>query len=129
MAKHNDTGKIGEDIAERFLKSLDFEIIERNFWRPYGEIDIVSRERNGKYRFIEVKTVSWETGKPISHGTVRPEENMHPKKIKRMMKVIESYILAKGIDEDWQFDVLAVYLDQSNKKAKIRHLENVILGS
>jgi len=131
--KHNDLGKLGEDIAERFLLSNGLETIERNFWRPYGEIDIVSRESNGKIHFVEVKTVSWETPKSsqtVSHETRhRPEDNVHPQKVKRMMRVIESYILSKNLEADWQFDVLAVYVDQKNKKSKIRKLENIILGS
>lgn len=132
MAKHNEVGKLGEDIAARFLESKALKTVERNFWRPYGEIDIISRETSGKYRFIEVKTVSWETdsaGKNVSHETYRPEENVHPQKIRRLMRIIESYILLKSIEDEWQFDVVAVYLDRIRKKAKVRHIENVILGS
>lgn len=129
MAKHNELGKIGEDLAVRFLEGKGFKTIERNFWRPYGEIDVVSCENSGKYRFVEVKSVSWETGRGVPHGTYRPEENVHPQKVKRLMRVIESYILARSIEEDWQFDVVAVYVDRENKKARIRHLENVVLGT
>jgi|SRR6185295_15310722 len=132
MAKHNDTGRIGEDIAAKFLRGKGFEIVTQNFRKPYGEIDIVSRERGGAYRFVEVKTVSWESSreqKSVSHGTYRPEENVHPQKVQRLMRVIESYIQSHNIDTDWQFDVVAVYLDQVNKKAKVRHLENVVLGT
>ena len=131
MAKHNEVGRIGEDIASRFLSEKGLKVVERNFRRPYGEIDIVSRESSGIYRFVEVKTVSWETGEPgVSHETgYRPEENMHPQKVKRLMRVIESYILFRSIEEDWQVDVIAVYLDREAKRAKVRHLENVVLGS
>ncbi|MDE2079348.1 MAG: YraN family protein [Patescibacteria group bacterium] len=131
MAKHNEVGRIGEDIASRFLSEKGLKVVERNFRRPYGEIDIVSRESSGIYRFVEVKTVSWETGElGVSHETgYRPEENMHPQKVKRLMRVIESYILFRSIEEDWQVDVIAVYLDREAKRAKVRHLENVVLGS
>ncbi len=134
MAKHNEVGKLGEEIAARFLKEKGLKVIGMNFWRPYGEIDIVSRENTGKYRFVEVKTVSWETPEVrtgVPHGTegYRPEENVHPQKIKRLMRVIEAYVLTKGIEDEWQFDVVAVRLDRKNKRAKVRHLEDVILGS
>ena len=121
MAKHNDVGKIGEDLAVNFLESHGFKTVERNFWKPYGEIDIVSREKSGKYRFIEVKTVSHET-------SYRPEENMHPQKIRRLMRVVEVYLVSHGISNDWQFDLLCVYLNHQTKEAKIKHLENIILG-
>jgi putative endonuclease len=130
MAKHNKVGKVGEDIAVMFLEGKNLKTVERNFWRPYGEIDIISREMSGKYRFIEVKTVSWETdGSHVSHENYRPEENVHPQKVRRLMRIIESYILFKGIEDEWQFDIVAVFLDQKNKKAKVRHLEDVILGT
>ena len=132
MAHHNITGSIGEMVAEDFLRQKGFEIVSKNYRKPYGEIDIVSREKTGKYRFIEVKTVSWETsrGEPetVSHETHRPEENVHPAKVRRLMNVIQAYVLSHKV-EDWQFDVIAVYLDQKSKQAKVRHLENVILGS
>jgi len=37
-------GDIGENIACDFLKSRGFEIIERNYLRKWGEIDIVTRK-------------------------------------------------------------------------------------
>lgn len=123
MAKHNETGKVGEDLAVKFLENKGFETISRNFWKPYGEIDIVSREKTGKYRFIEVKTVSC-----VPHGTYRPEENMHPQKIRRLMRVIEVYLISHGTIQSWQFDLVCVYLDQEKKTARIKHIEDIVLG-
>ena len=129
MARHNFLGSEGEKIAAEFLENKGFEIVSVNFRRPYGEIDIISRETSGEYRFIEVKTVSWETAQDgVPHETYRPEENMHPMKAKRLMRVIQAYIAQYRV-EDWQFDVIAVFLDQKKKLAKVRHLENVILGT
>lgn len=137
MAKHNELGKIGEDIASDFLTNKGFKIITRNYRKPYGEIDIVVKDQIGVLRFIEVKSVSWETGGASSPsvsyetdmGSYRPEENVHPMKIKRLLRVIEEYLVAKDIEGDWQFDVVAVYVDSRTKTAKVRHIENIVLGS
>ncbi len=48
-------GEWGEDIAVNFLRRHKFEIIERNFYTDYGEIDIVAKS-GGDYYFVEVKT-------------------------------------------------------------------------
>ena len=120
MAKHNETGRIGEDIAARYLERKGFQIVSKNFFKPYGEIDIVSREKSGKYHFVEVKTVS--------HETYRPEENMHPQKVRRLMRVVEVYLVSHGITDEWQFDLACVYLDQIKRTAKVKYLENIILG-
>ena len=127
----------GEVVAADYLRGLGWTIVTRNFRRPYGEIDIVARETNGKLVFVEVKTVSWETSKHQSRGVGvpygtdvhRPEDNVHPQKLKRLSRTIEAYLLTKHYDDDWRFDVIAVYLDPKTKAAKIRHLEDVSIGA
>ncbi|MES2014819.1 MAG: YraN family protein [Patescibacteria group bacterium] len=132
MAKHNEVGALGEKVAGEFFERKGFKVISRNYRKPYGEIDLVI-EKSNKICFVEVKTVSWETGKDrefgVSHETHRPEDNVHPMKIKRLLRVIEAYLVSHEIDSEWQFDIVAVYLDQKTKIAKVRHLENIILGS
>ncbi len=131
MAKHNQTGKVGEDVATEFLQGKGLKVIGRNYSKPFGEIDLIVLDKQKKLRFIEVKTVSWGTLPQgtlnVSHETPHPEENIHPQKIERLKRVIQVYLVSHGITEEWQFDVVAVFLDQANKKAKVRHLEDVIL--
>ncbi|MBY0539541.1 YraN family protein [Patescibacteria group bacterium] len=128
MAKHNEIGRIGEKVAEEYLVSKGHTILSRNYRKPYGEIDLVSR-KDECVHFVEVKSVSWETGESAVSERHRPEENVHPQKIKRLLRTIESYILERNVVGDWQFDVIAVYLDEKTKTAKVRFLENVVLGS
>jgi|SRR3989344_2032763 len=52
-------GKLGEDIACKFLVKRKFKIVERNYRKPWGELDIVA-EKNHTLHFVEVKTVSRE---------------------------------------------------------------------
>ena len=130
MAKHNEIGAIGELVAAEFLESKGQRILDRNFRRPYGEIDIVSRGTGGRVHFVEVKSVSHGTATNGGLGEhFRPEENVHPRKIERLMRVIQTYLLQKDVESEWQFDVIAVYLDEQTKTAKIRYLENIVLGS
>jgi Holliday junction resolvase-like predicted endonuclease len=51
------TGDLGEDIAERFLMKQGYRIVERNYLRKWGEIDIIAK-KDGKLYFVEVKTVT-----------------------------------------------------------------------
>ena len=131
MAIHNEIGKIGEDIASKFLQKKRQKVICRNYWKPYGEIDIVSCENNNLH-FVEVKTVSCEIGgkgdPSVSHETYRPEENVHPQKLKKLSRVIQNYLISHETGNNWQFDVIAVYLDTKNKKAKVKYLEDIIIG-
>ncbi|GMQ95271.1 MAG: YraN family protein [Patescibacteria group bacterium] len=121
-------GKIGEDIACKFLVKRGFEVVGRNYWKKWGEIDIIARKR-GTTHFVEVKTVSCENLQNVSHDSYRPEENIHPRKLKRLSRTIQTYLLEKNIaeDADWQFNAVVVFLDRRAKIARMRFLENIIL--
>ena len=121
------TGEIGENIAVKFLVKHDFVILDRNYTKKWGEIDIVARKGEKLY-FIEVKSVSHDLPANSGPGTSRPEDNMHPWKLKRLSRVIQTYMISKKLDEvEWQVDLLVVYLDLENKKARVKVVKDIIL--
>lgn len=117
-------GNIGEKLACQFLMKRGFKIVAQNYLKPWGEIDIVTT-RDRVYHFIEVKTVKVTLGE-VTQETFRPEENVHPKKLERMYRTIETYIAERGIDADWQIDVVTVKIDQEQKRAQIEIIENIV---
>ena len=130
-------GEIGENIAVRFLVKHGFSILDRNYTKKWGEIDIVA-EKTNKLHFIEVKSVSRETLNtfiPKSYNDSderyqhRPEDNMHPWKLKRLSRTIQTYLLSKKIpdEKEWQVDLLVVYLCQKEKKARVKVVSDIIL--
>ncbi len=132
-------GDIGEEVTCKYLEKKGYKVLERNYWKPWGEIDIVA-EKPDFISFIEVKSVSREPVKVVSgdvtrepegyiRGGVRPEENMHPAKIKRLHRAIQTYLLDHKVPEsrNWQIDLACVYLDFSAKRAHVELLENIIL--
>ncbi|HEV7702367.1 MAG TPA: YraN family protein [Candidatus Paceibacterota bacterium] len=124
-------GEIGENIAEKFLVKQGFFVIDRNYTKKWGEIDIVAQKDNKLY-FIEVKSVSsFSLAEDVPHETddYRAEDNMHPWKMKRLSRTIQTYLLNKNIDDemDWQVDLLVVYLDLKNKKSKVKVVSDIIL--
>jgi putative endonuclease len=127
------TGNLGEDLACRFLMKHRFSIVERNYLKKCGEIDIVAKI-DEKLHFIEVKSVSCETipdvsGETNSNVNFRPEDNVHPWKLQRLAKTIQIYLSENNIshETDWQFDVVMVYIDKKRLISKINMLENVVL--
>ncbi|MDP3785203.1 MAG: YraN family protein [bacterium] len=119
-------GYIGEELASMFLMKRGFKIIERNYRKKWGELDIVA-EKNGILHFVEVKALSSNlaTGLP----NYRPEDAVRAWKKKRMARAIRTYLLDRKISDetDFQIDIAAVFIDFTHKKARIRMLENVIL--
>lgn len=130
------TGEIGENIAVKFLMKHNFSILDRNYTKKWGEIDIVAEKRSKLY-FVEVKSVSRETLDtfiPKSYDDSderyehRPEDNMHPWKLKRLARVIQTYLMSKRLDEkEWQLDLLVVYMCLKDKKARIKVVKDIIL--
>jgi putative endonuclease len=124
-SKSQKTGELGEDIAVIYLQKQGFSIIERNHTQKWGEIDIIAR-KEGKIHFVEVKAISCAMEHVTRVTTYRPEENMHPKKLEKFYKTIEIYLMDQHVTgEEWQADLLCVYLDPISKKAQVKRLENI----
>jgi len=130
----NQIGAIGEQITVKHLKNKGFKVLGTNYLKKWGEIDIVARETVGNtqiIRFVEVKTVSYETkaalDHAVTHETWQPEDNVHYKKIQRMNRAIESWIAEHNCDLDWQIDIAAVRIVAREKYASIKYIANIIL--
>jgi len=138
MARHNEIGRMGEDIAARWLIQKGFAIVEQNYLKKWGEIDIVARGKSGKIHFVEVKSVSYETktkleyavspaGRSGGHETWRPEDNVHRNKIDRFKRAIQTWIAENKYGGDWQTDIITLRLVPREKIARIKLIDNVIL--
>ena len=107
-------GDTGEEVACKYLQNKGFSVLERNYLRPWGEIDIVAKKAKKLY-FVEVKSVTRESvrgeGSRVTAG-YRPEENVHPAKLKRLHRAIQTYLLDHKVPDEteWQVDVACVYL-------------------
>jgi putative endonuclease len=121
-----EVGKIGEDIATRFLVKHGFEIILRNYLKKYGEIDIICK-KNRKIHFVEVKTISQAHVSHETNDQYRAEDNIHQAKLKRIGRTIEAYLLQYECEDDWQFDAITVELNKLSKIARVRIMSDIIL--
>ncbi len=126
-------GKLGEDIAVKYLEKHGYKILDRNYRKPWGEIDIIASENIGKNQFlvrqsqelvfIEVKTQNQKF-------EWRPEENITRHKKRQLSRIVMTYLKANRIPEDqnWRVDVLAITLDFKTKNAQIEHIQNINLN-
>lgn len=148
-------GRIGENCAATYLQRHGYKILEQNYRKPYGEIDIIATKARNLH-FIEVKSVSRvPSTDSTQHGSREPlcradqklsresrgrssdhvdgweaEENVHPWKLKRLARTIEAYLLAKypGDDDeepDWQLDVITVYVDMAKREGRVKLISDI----
>lgn len=118
MPKQNKKfGAWGERLAKEFLQKRKYEILDRNFQKRYGEIDIIA-QKEGTLHFVEVKTRKASSTEIFG----QPEEAVNLSKQKKMVKTACSYLAEKGFPEDmnWQMDVITVVYEKENKIVKIR---------
>ncbi len=119
-------GGMGEDIACQFLEQKGFRILERNYRKPWGEIDIIA-EKAGVVRFVEVKAVSHENLPDVSREMdYRPEEMATPEKLKKVARTASLYMEAKMDKREYQIDVVGVIMDEGRRKARCRMIEQAL---
>ncbi|MEP6675742.1 MAG: YraN family protein [Ferruginibacter sp.] len=102
MAKHNRTGKEGEELAAVFLSRREYIIMHRNWRHGHWEVDIIA-EKKGILHFIEVKT-----RRTSSFG--HPEENVSIKKIQNLLNAAENFLYQNPQWKRVQFDILSLTL-------------------
>lgn len=125
QTQKQSVGNTGENIACKFLEKRGFRIVERNYRKKWGEIDIIA-EKDGVLHFVEVKA---SAVRGDNDSDYRPEENIRLWKKQRMSRAIRTYFAERKIqdDNDFQIDVMAILLDLVRKKAKIKLIKNVLL--
>lgn len=117
-------GKLGENYAEQFLLSQNYQIFTRNFYSRFGEIDIITFDySNRQIAFIEVKTrTSTDFGLPQDALTARKKS--------RLLKTALCFLNQKYPNRaiSWRIDLIAVQLDEQNHLQELTHFKNILDG-
>ena len=102
-----DTGHYGEDIAAAYLRQKGYSIVERNYRKRIGELDIIA-EDGEVVVFVEVKTRrSTRFGSPF--------EAVDSRKQKKMSRIALEYLNSrKLLNRAARFDVVAVMLHEGS---------------
>lgn len=113
----NPTARLGEELASKFLKEKGYKIIERNFRKGYGEIDIIAT-RDNTLVFIEVKTRATN----LFGGAINA---ISYHKLQKLIKTCKLYKFThKNLPELMRID--AILIDMEDKMVKnIQHVENI----
>ena len=114
MAKHNEFGKEGEQLAVDFLIQKGYVILNRNYRYLKSEIDIIA-EKDNILAIVEVRARSNDQIIPIA-------DTITPKKIKLLVMGADAYVTSNELDVEVRFDIITIL---KNKKIfKIEHLES-----
>jgi putative endonuclease len=122
MANNIKIGRLGEEIASRYLINKGYEILDRNYRRKFGEIDIITKKL-GKLTFFEIKTFYSD-----NTNFLKPEDNFTTQKEIKVNKICQFFAIEnlELIDEEigWQIDLMSIII-VPQRKIIIRHYKNV----
>lgn len=113
-------GKKGENFASDYLRKHGYRVIDRNFQKRYGELDIIC-VKDKTLIFVEVKT-------RIGHTFGKPEEAVTPRKLTEIKQTAAYYkMLHPELPDSLRIDVIGIELDFDETLIYFNHIQNVTL--
>lgn len=99
MARHNELGEWGEQIAREYLISQGYTVIDRNLHVGHKEIDIIATKDKWMV-FVEVKTRSKELEDAL--------DAVDSRKMLRMVRAADAFMQRYSVPYEYRFDIIAV---------------------
>lgn len=119
--KTKELGKLGENQAQNYLNSQNYQIIGTNTRSKYGEIDIIAIDYStNELAFVEVKTRT-----TMAFGS--PTEALTYTKRQKIIKTALTFLntTTKNIPRRWRIDLIGIQLDSEYKFQDLIHIKNI----
>jgi len=110
-----ERGDKGEDLAEEYLRTNGYTILERNWRWSRAEADIIAKEGDILV-FIEVKTRTYPY-------LGQPEDFVNERKLLMLNDLANRYMESIGYDWEIRFDLIAIILHEPFGH-EIKHLKD-----
>lgn len=114
MKEKDKLGKLGEEIAAKFLLEKGYLIRDRNWRYDKKEIDIIA-QKESLLVVVEVKTRKYDF-------IEKPGEVVNKQKERFLVEACDAYIQKHELDFETRFDVIFVSFPERNPR--INHVEN-----
>lgn len=118
MARHNTTGKEGEQMGTKYLVDAGYAVLEKNWRHSHWEVDVIAVKDNILH-FIEIKT-----RRTKKFGL--PEEKVGKKKMQNLVNAAEQYLYLYPQWKRIQFNILSILIIKT-KPVEYFLLEDVYL--
>ena len=117
----SERGRKAETYVCAYLLRKGYKLFARNYRYSGGELDIVAKDKNGIWLFIEVKSV-WEN----SFGS--PDTRVNKEKQRKIWQTALHFLHNNGgLEQNSRFDVAA--MDFRHERKTIRYYENAFVAS
>lgn len=113
-------GNLGERLAAHHLEAKGYRIIQRNYRRREGEIDIIA-QRDETLAFVEVKARRGSAMGLACEAVTRV-------KAERLAQLAEMYTWEHAPDVAYRIDLIAVDFAPDGRMLSLAHYENAVAG-
>lgn len=124
-----ELGKLGEQMAAKYLEDNGYTILEHNYRKGHLEIDLIALDPNpqcaqpfpsdtsvaNELVIVEVKTRSYDT-------VLSPEDAVVHKKRLNMIRLGNQYVKSHGRKENVRLDVIAIV--KNDNGIDLKHIKN-----
>lgn len=120
-----ELGDLAETVAATYLERKGYEVLERNYRKPWGEIDVIARH-DGVVVFVEVKANAKNFGHEFN-----PEVRVDHRKLAKITRAAPLYLEYEyhNLATEWRVDIIAVTFSNHQQHASITHFKNVAEAS
>jgi len=119
MRTRNETGRLGEDLAARLLENEGCTVLDRNWYGPGGELDLVVYDP-GEDAVVGVEV---KTRRTTTYGT--PHEAVTPRKVRRLRALLAAWLAAHDVHaRSIRLDLVAVEL-RAGRPPHAEHLAEI----
>lgn len=138
-----ELGKVGEQVAAKYLTDKGYIILEHNYRRGHLEIDLIALDSTPQSCGQPSKTPSPLRGTPPQEGEswraecelvivevksraydniLQPEEAVDHKKRLNLIRLANEYVKTHGRKENVRFDIISVVSNDGS--TELKHLKN-----
>jgi putative endonuclease len=107
-------GKMGEQMAAKYLTDKGYVILEHNYRRGHLEIDLIALDED-ELVIVEVKSRAYD-------NILQPEDAVDHKKRQALIRLANEYVKTHNRKENVRFDIVTVVSKADG--AEIKHLKN-----
>jgi len=117
-------GKIGEELAKKYLEKEGYKILEQNYRTKFAEIDLVAEKPSGFFGkstlvFVEVRT-------KIGEQFGSPEDTLNKAKLWKVLQNAKSYTAFNKWDGSCRIDAVCIVLKPDMSIDRLTHHENIV---
>ena len=107
-------GAAAEEAACRYLAEQGFRVLDRNWRRPWGELDIVAA-RGATVHFVEVKAAT------ARYAGFEPFRRADGWKMHKVARTARTWLSANryGPDTEWQLDIISVIMGSGEPQIEL----------